>query len=103
LHGIRDADAMLGILTEALLAQGDRSLLAFYGDHLPGLHAAFRHLGHDDRRTDYLLWSPGAGDPMRLDLAAADLSHAIWDAWRFATGSDPAAVARSGRVLSPPD
>jgi hypothetical protein len=102
LQGIKDADAMLGVLTEALQTQGDRGLLAFYGDHLPGLHAAFRYLGHDDRRTDYLLWSPRAGDPTRLDLAAADLSHAIWDAWWFATGADPAAVTKSVQVLSPP-
>jgi hypothetical protein len=84
LQGIKSADAMLGILSEALRREGDAALLAFYGDHLPCLHAVFRRFGFCDRRTDYVIWSPGIGAPQALDLTAPELSRAIWDAWRLA-------------------
>ena len=84
LQGIKGADAMLGVLTDVLRMQGDTALLAFYGDHLPCLHSAFRRFGFDDRRTDYVIWSPGAGAPLALDLTASELSRAIWDAWQLA-------------------
>ena len=82
LRGLKSADAMLGMLTDTLQTCGERALFAFYGDHLPSLHSAFRHYGFDDRRTDYVIWSPGFSIPLTVDLTASELSRAIWDTWR---------------------
>ena len=73
---------MLGILTDRLRAQAEAAVLAFYGDHLPCLRSTFRQFGFDDKRTDYVIWSPCANAPLALDLTAPDLSRAIWDAWQ---------------------
>lgn len=46
---IRDADASLGRLVDALRARHHRTLLLFYGDHLPALPKAFGEDGFDDQ------------------------------------------------------
>jgi hypothetical protein len=79
LHGIKGADAMLGILTEILRPHGDAAALAFYGDHLPNLHSVFAGLAFSDWQSDYLIWSPAGGNALTLDLTAQELSRAIWD------------------------
>jgi hypothetical protein len=82
LRGIKGADAMLGILTDALRISGDMSLLAFYGDHLPGFPAAFAELGFRDKQSDYVIWRAGGASALRRDLTAHDLSQAILNAWQ---------------------
>jgi hypothetical protein len=87
LRGIASADAMLGRLTD-LLRDGSGTL-AFYGDHLPNLPAAFAQLGFRDARTDYAIWRPGGRKAAHQDLAAWQLSQAIWDAWRVSADTSP--------------
>ena len=98
LRGIASADAMLGRLTDLLR---DRSgTLAFYGDHLPNLPAAFAQLGFRDARTDYAIWRPGIRSAARQDLAAWQLSQTIWDAWRAAADASPEPVRWTSNVAA---
>ncbi len=55
LEGLRDADAMLGKLTEYFDDLDEPVILAFYGDHLPNLGAdylTYRELGIEIGKTD---------------------------------------------------
>lgn len=55
LEGLRDADAMLGKLTDYFDAVGEPVILAFYGDHLPNLGAdylTYKELGIEVGKTD---------------------------------------------------
>jgi hypothetical protein len=76
LRRLRGADALLGVVTEALAARGGPGWLAFYGDHQPSLPRCFDRLGLLDPRTDHLLWSAQGGGGLRRDLAA----HTLWAA-----------------------
>ncbi|MBL6750233.1 MAG: LTA synthase family protein [Nevskia sp.] len=80
LRSLRNADAMLQILAEALAGGGRPGMLAFYGDHLPAFGAAFAELGLRDLRTDYFIWSAARGGARRRDLAAHELRGAILEA-----------------------
>ena len=55
LEGLRDADAMLGKLTEYFEQLNEPVILAFYGDHLPNLGAdylTYKELGIEVGKTD---------------------------------------------------
>jgi hypothetical protein len=80
LQGVRNADAMLGMLTHALDASAPSGLLAMYGDHLPSFPKTFQRLGFHDNRSDYLLWRAGSNSGTRRDLAAHDLARTILEA-----------------------
>jgi hypothetical protein len=71
LAGLRRSDEMLCRLIDGL-RHHPGALLGFYGDHLPSLPRAFAHIGFDDWRSDYAIWS-GTGAPCRRDLAAHEL------------------------------
>jgi phosphoglycerol transferase MdoB-like AlkP superfamily enzyme len=76
-QGVRNADAMLGMLTQTLDASTAGGLLALYGDHLPSFPKTFHRFGFHDERSDYLLWRAGSGLGARRDLAAQDLARTI--------------------------
>lgn len=77
IHGIRDADAMLGKLVDYFETCGEPVLLVFLGDHLPGLYldgadTIYSRLGYASspntedwsadelmqmHQTDYLVWN----------------------------------------------
>jgi hypothetical protein len=80
LDGVRRSDRMLGMLTGALTEIG-AGACAFYGDHLPSLPAAFAACAFGDISTDYVLWRPAPGPATRRDLAAHELSEAIFAAY----------------------
>jgi hypothetical protein len=86
LDGLRRSDAMLRVLMDGLARHGSRSVLAFYGDHLPSLSTAFRHFGFEEWSSDYAIW-PGAGAPQMRDLPVHELARLIVDA---VLGADPA-------------
>lgn len=84
-EGIRDADAMLGTLTDYFSASDEPVLLVFYGDHLPyfgderrgyaelGLSIAQGDAADDpleSYRTPYLIWANDAA-AQSLDFSAA--------------------------------
>jgi hypothetical protein len=77
--GVRNADAMLGMLAQSLDATPG-GLLAMYGDHLPSFPRTFQRVGFHDSRSDYLLWRAGTGVGARRDLAAHDLGRTILEA-----------------------
>jgi hypothetical protein len=93
LDGLKRSDEMLQMLTEALARRGDGAMLAFYGDHLPSLSAAFDHFGLADAASDYALW-PGAGTPERRDLDAHELGRLVVDR---ALGAAPDLAARAAQ------
>ncbi len=62
LHGLYDADAALGRLTEYLSALEEPTILLFFGDHLPGLSlgsddSVYARLGYTST-ADTTLWTP---------------------------------------------
>ncbi|EJN37528.1 phosphoglycerol transferase family protein, alkaline phosphatase superfamily [Pseudomonas sp. GM84] len=90
LRHIGNADRMLGMLRETLLANPNEALLCFFGDHVPILPEVYQAIGAPDGDTDYLLWSnrrqPGSNAcPIRVEA----LSSAL-----LAQAHAPVAVAR---------
>ncbi len=53
LYHLEDADRALGRLADALQKRPRRSLLLFYGDHLPALPRIYDRVGFDDAATPY--------------------------------------------------
>ena|GEM_PF-119688 len=91
LRHIGNADRMLGMLRETLLANPNEALLCFFGDHVPILPEVYQAIGAPDGDTDYLLWSnrrqPGSNAcPIRVEA----LSSAL-----LAQAHAPVAVARA--------
>jgi hypothetical protein len=79
LDGLRQSDEMLRILIDGLTRRRGEALLGFYGDHLPSLPRAFAHLGFDDWRSDYAIWSASGSPQGCRDLPAHELGGAIVD------------------------
>lgn len=71
-----DADRELGRLAAALAQRSRRTLLLFYGDHLPALPPVYAQLGFDDEAppesqpVPWLLFDTAARHPRRLDTHA---------------------------------
>jgi hypothetical protein len=102
LEGLKGADAMLGILTDALARHKRCGELVFYGDHLPSLPRAFAAAGFADNRTDYFIWQTEKSDGARRDLAAHELPGAILHALdRFDRGHDRLPAGRAGVAERP--
>ncbi len=52
LYLLDDADHELGRLAEALKQRKRRTLLLFFGDHLPSIHTVYHQLGFDDGKSE---------------------------------------------------
>ncbi|MDR3388283.1 MAG: LTA synthase family protein [Rudaea sp.] len=79
LYHVEDADVELGRLATALMARDRRTLLLFYGDHLPGLHAAFAQTGFVNGReaqAQPTLW-------LLLDNASLARGNETMRAWQL--------------------
>jgi hypothetical protein len=81
LAGIRNADAMLTMLSEHLFRHDPEALLAMYGDHLPSLPISFRMLPPTETATDYLVSRAGL-PAIRRDLSADRLAELILETAR---------------------
>ncbi|MGE8323497.1 MAG: LTA synthase family protein [Pseudomonas sp.] len=57
LRHLGNADRMLGMLRETLMAQPNEALLCFFGDHVPILPEVYQAIGAPAGDTDYLIWS----------------------------------------------
>jgi hypothetical protein len=77
LHGVQNADALLGTIAGEMSSRGGPGLCAFYGDHLPSFPTAFPALGFNETSSDYLIWHSQGGLALERDLAAHELSGAI--------------------------
>lgn len=86
LYLLDDADHELGRLADALRARKRRTLLLFYGDHLPGLAPVYFQLGFDDGRdakeqpVPWLLIDSADPRPRRLDTRSWMLPGLLLDA-----------------------
>jgi len=86
LYLLDDADRELGRLADALAKRKRRTLLLFYGDHLPGLAPVYYQLGFDDGRkaeeqpVPWLLHDTANPRPRRLDAHAWMLPALLLDA-----------------------
>jgi phosphoglycerol transferase MdoB-like AlkP superfamily enzyme len=72
LRHVVNADAMIGTLLDRLRASQRPTVLCFYGDHVPGLHGAFRALGVMPVHSDYFIWR-NFGDPPDPSVARRDV------------------------------
>jgi hypothetical protein len=82
LEGLRRSDEMLQILLSGLQQCHGEGVLAFYGDHLPSLPHAFRHIGFNEWDSDYVVWHGGALPAGQLDLPAHRLPRLVIEALR---------------------
>jgi hypothetical protein len=95
LHGVQNADALLGTITGEMSSHGGPGLCAFYGDHLPSFPGAFPALGFKDTSSDYLIWDSQGGMALERDIAAHELSGAIYSALTKQHLAETAELARS--------
>jgi phosphoglycerol transferase MdoB-like AlkP superfamily enzyme len=86
LYLVEDADRALGRLADALSKRTRRTLLLFYGDHLPALPPVYAQLGFDDegaaeaQTVPWLLLDTASRYPHRLDTSAWLLPAILLDA-----------------------
>ena len=86
LYLLDDADHELGRLADALAQRTRRTLLLFYGDHLPDLAPAYAQLGFGDGRAataqpvPWLLVDTADPRPLRLDTRSWLLPAVLLDA-----------------------
>lgn len=80
-----NGDAALGEFAKRLLARPRRTVLVFYGDHLPSLSHAFTDLHFDndgtatDQHTRYMLISNRATPPHSLNISSYELPSLLFD------------------------
>lgn len=85
LYLLDDADRELGRLADALLRRQRRTLLLFYGDHLPDLAPVYAQLGFDDGRdamrqpVPWLLLDNAAPRTRHLDTRSWSLPALLLD------------------------
>jgi len=94
LYLLDDADDALGRLARALQQRQRRTLLLFYGDHLPGLGPVYAQLGFDDGRDEkhqpvpwLLLDTAAPRRPHRLDTRSWMLPALLLDAAQIRDGA----------------
>lgn len=93
LYLLDDADRELGRLADALAQRQRRSLLLFYGDHLPDLAPVYAQLGFDDGRTEtqqpvpWLLLDTGSTRSRHLDAHSWSLPALLLDAAGLSDGA----------------
>ncbi len=77
LRHLRNADRMIGALTQRLAADYPASTLVFYGDHVPSMPDVYRTLDFHDGRSDYFIWSPKSERPtaQNRELYAEELAE----------------------------
>jgi Sulfatase len=93
---LRDADAMLGMIAEAVPRLDRPLVLAVYGDHLPALPER----PADGLATDFLVWrSDLPGEGARRDLEPAGLHAAIRAAVEGSRGGAVPLLAHRTRRL----
>lgn len=96
LYLLDDADAALGRLAKSLQQRKRRTLLLFYGDHLPGLGPVYAQLGFDDGRDEKQQPVPW----LLLDTAAPRAHHRDARSWMLPALLLDAAQIRDGAWFS---
>lgn len=97
LRHICNADRMLGMLRETLLALPKPALLCFYGDHVPILPEVYQAIGAPAGDTDYLVWSNRHQPGCRASaLAVQQLSSTLLAHAQATVAGRQAPVATAG-------
>ena len=79
LHHLRNADAMVEQIADALNARDGDGVLCLFGDHVPSFPDLYQRLGFEDSRTDYLVWKKRGAHPRRIDVGADTLGRLVLD------------------------
>lgn len=82
LRHVKNADAMLGKLTEYLQKHDRPVVLCFYGDHVPALASLFDALGTEPVDSDYFIWrnfgdDVGTHRDVRVESLGAAIQRAM--------------------------
>lgn len=86
LYLLEDADRELGRLIDALKQRKRRTLVLFYGDHLPALPPVYHQLGFDDERSaqeqtvPWMLYDSASPRPQRFNTRSWLLPALLLDA-----------------------
>ncbi|SEI43179.1 LTA synthase family protein [Achromobacter sp. NFACC18-2] len=70
---LRNADAMFGMVRDALIKRRRPASLCIFGDHVPIMPNVYRALGELEGTTDYVLWQTAvrAGAPVQPEQVSA--------------------------------
>ena len=78
LSQLRETDAFIGELRDALEARGKPAVLVLYGDHLPNFDIGSDQLENGDIfQTEYVIWNNMGLEPEDMDLSAYQLSAKV--------------------------
>lgn len=82
LRHLAHADAMVARLVSHLKSRKRKTVLCFYGDHVPALSTVFKALNADPVRSDYFIWrndpvAPAAQKNLRIDELGQALLQAV--------------------------
>lgn len=84
---IREMDAFIGALTQALSQREEKTILVLYGDHLPALGLKSSDMISGTLfRTGYVIWDNFGLEHRDADLAAYQLSSAVLSRLGIADG-----------------
>ena len=104
---LENADRALGRLADALSRRSRRSLLLFYGDHLPALPRVYEQAGFDDGQVaneqpaPWLLYDTAGGTSLRDDTASFYLPALLLESAGIADGGFFDVLARVRRADAP--
>lgn len=104
---LENADRALGRLADALSKRPRRSLLLFYGDHLPALPRVYEQAGFDDgevaneQPAPWLLYDTARGVSLREDTASFYLPALLLESAGIADGGFFDVLARVRRADAP--
>ncbi|MDR5757600.1 LTA synthase family protein [Caballeronia sp. LZ035] len=78
LRHLENADAMIGRLLEYLRTRERDTIVCFYGDHVPAMSRAYRHIGQFPHKSDFFIWTNyGATSQGSRDLRIDELGRAL--------------------------
>jgi hypothetical protein len=80
LRHLANADAMIGRLLAYLRTRERDTVVCFYGDHVPAMSRAYRHIGQSPDKSDFFIWTNfGAISQGSRDLRIDELGLALID------------------------
>ncbi|MFX1766419.1 LTA synthase family protein [Paraburkholderia sp. A1RI-2L] len=78
LRHLVNADAMIGRLLTYLRTRERDTVVCFYGDHVPAMSRAYRHIGRLPHRSDFFIWTNySATSPRSSKLRIDELGRAL--------------------------
>ena len=80
LYQLKQTDAFIGDLVETLSTYDEKTIVVFYGDHMPSFKIQNDELSYgDEQTTEYIIWANYALVAQKRDLQAYQLAAYVMD------------------------